>query len=106
MRRRLLLLVFTTTLFALTLLGVILMAVIWAATDSAAVERAEANARVDAAALGRILEVGGTVDQQIVDELVRDQATLLVRLAGRHHVHRRRTGAAATPTSARPRTPA
>lgn len=80
MRRRLLLLVFTTTLFALTLLGVILMSVIWAATDSAAVERAEANARVDAAALGRILEAGGTVDQQIVDELVRDQATLLVRL--------------------------
>lgn len=80
MRRRLLVLVFTTTLFALTLLGVILMSVIWAATDSAALERAEANARVDAAALGRILEAGGEVDQQIVDDLVRDQVGLLVRL--------------------------
>jgi signal transduction histidine kinase len=80
MRRRLLLLVFTTTLFALTLLGVILISVIWAATDSAAVERAQANARVDAAALGHLLEAGGTVDQEIVDELVRDEASLLVRL--------------------------
>lgn len=80
MRRRLLVLVFTTTLFALTLLGVILMSAIWAATDSAALERAEANARVDAAALGRILAAGGEVDQQILDELVRDQASLMATL--------------------------
>jgi signal transduction histidine kinase len=79
-RRRLLVLVFTTTLFALTLLGVILMSAIWAATDSAALERAQANARVDAAALGRILAAGGAVDQQTVDELVRDQASLMATL--------------------------
>jgi signal transduction histidine kinase len=56
------------------------MSAIWAATDSAALERAQANARVDAAALGRILAAGGEVDQQTVDELVRDQATLMVTL--------------------------
>jgi signal transduction histidine kinase len=79
-RRRLLLLVFTTTAFALTLVGVILLTAIWAATDSAALERAQANARVDSAAISRILAAGGTVDQAAVDELVRDQATLHVRL--------------------------
>ena len=80
MRRRLITLVFTTTLLALTLLGVILISVIWTATDSAAHERAEANARVDAAAIGRIVDAGGTVTQSVVDELVRDQASLTVEL--------------------------
>lgn len=44
MRRRILLLVFSTTLFALTLLGVVLMTVIWQMTTSAAQSRAEGAA--------------------------------------------------------------
>lgn len=80
MRRRLLVLVLTTTLFALTLLGVILLSAIWAATDTAAAERAQSNARVDAAAVSAVLASGGRVTQQFVDDLVRDQASLTVRL--------------------------
>ena len=44
MRRRVLLLVFSTTLFALTLLGVVLMVVIWQMTTAATQTRADGAA--------------------------------------------------------------
>lgn len=51
MRRRVLLLVFSTTLFALTLLGVVLMVVIWQMTTAATQARAEGAATALATAV-------------------------------------------------------
>lgn len=52
MRRRILLLVFSTTAFALALLGVILMAVIWQATSIATQSRADNTASLVAVSVG------------------------------------------------------
>jgi signal transduction histidine kinase len=79
-RRRLILLVFTTTLFALTLLGVILIVVIWTATSAAQQPRAEATAKVAANGLEDVLEAGGTVDVETLRSFVRDEAVLSATL--------------------------
>ena len=81
MRRRLILLVFTTTLFALTLLGVILIVVIWTLTSAAQQPRAVATATVAAEALEGIHDAGGTIDVATLREFVRDEAVLTVTLA-------------------------
>lgn len=80
MRRRLMSLVFASTLLALTLLGVILMAVIWTATVSATQDRAAATARVAASALEDAVEAGATVDEADLVALVRDEAHLVAVL--------------------------
>ncbi len=80
MRRRLILLVFTTTLFALTLLGVILIVVIWTATSAAQQPRAEATAKVAANGLEDVLEAGGVVDVETLRSFVRDDAVLSATL--------------------------
>ena len=80
MRRRLILLVFSTTLFALTLLGVILIVVIWTATSAAQQPRAEATAKVAANGLEDVLEAGGTVDVETLRSFVRDEAVLSATL--------------------------
>jgi len=79
-RRRLILLVFSTTLFALTLLGVILIVVIWTATSAAQQPRAEATAKVAANGLEDVLEAGGTVDVETLRSFVRDEAVLSATL--------------------------
>jgi signal transduction histidine kinase len=79
-RRRLILLVFSTTLFALTLLGVILIVVIWTATSAAQQPRAEATARVAANGLEDVIEAGGTVDVTTLESFVRDDAVLTATL--------------------------
>ena len=84
MRRRLILLVFSTTLFALTLLGVILIAVIWTLTSAAQQPRAVATATVAAEALEGIHNAGGTIDAAILQEFVRDDAVLTVSVGGRN----------------------
>jgi signal transduction histidine kinase len=81
MRRRLILLVFSTTLFALTLLGVILIAVIWTLTSAAQQPRAVATATVAAEALEGIHDAGGTIDETTLQEFVRDDAVLRVTFA-------------------------
>jgi signal transduction histidine kinase len=81
MRRRLILLVFSTTLFALTLLGVILIAVIWTLTSAAQQPRAVATATVAAEALEGIHDAGGTIDETTLQEFVRDDAVLTVTFA-------------------------
>ena len=58
MRRRILLLVFTTTLFALTLLGVVLMTVIWQMTTAATQSRAVGAASQVATAVHAKVEDG------------------------------------------------
>jgi signal transduction histidine kinase len=75
-RRRLILLVFTTTLFALTLLGVILIVVIWTATSAAQQPRAEATAKVAANGLEDVVEAGGKVDVETLRSFLRDDAVL------------------------------
>jgi len=81
MRRRLIVLVFSTTLFALTLLGVILIAVIWTLTSAAQQPRAVATATVAAEALEGIRNAGGTIDAAKLKDFVRDDAVLTVTLA-------------------------
>ena len=80
MRRRLILLVFTTTLFALVLLGVILVSVIWTSTSAAQQPRAAATARVAAAGIEDVVEAGTPVTVEIVRGYVRDDAVLTVIL--------------------------
>jgi len=80
MRRRLILLVFSTTLFALTLLGVLLITVIWAATSNAQQPRAEVTARVAAAGIEDLIEAGGTVDAGALGAFVRDDVVLTATL--------------------------
>ena len=80
MRRRLILLVFSTTLFALTLLGVILVSVIWTATSAAQGPRAQATARVAAAGIEDLAEAGATVSTATIETFVRDDAVLTVTL--------------------------
>jgi signal transduction histidine kinase len=75
-RRRLILLVFSTTLFALTLLGVILIVVIWTATSAAQQPRAEATAKVAANGLEDVVEAGGKVDVETLRSFLRDDAVL------------------------------
>jgi signal transduction histidine kinase len=81
MRRRLILLVFSTTLFALTLLGVILIAVIWTLTSAAQQPRAAATATVAAEALEGIHDAGGRIDATTLKDFVRDDAVLTVTMA-------------------------
>ena len=80
MRRRLLLLVFSTTLFALVLLGVILVSVIWTSTTAAQQPRALATAKVAAAGIEDAVEAGVSVTDEMVQGYVRDEAVLTVTL--------------------------
>lgn len=80
MRRRLLTLVFTTTLFALTLLGIVWVLVIWAFMGSAAQDRAGETARVAAAALHDSVEAHGQITERTLVRYVRDQAYLKAQL--------------------------
>ncbi len=82
MRRRLLVLVFATTLFALTLLGVILISTIWVLTGTATQQRAAATARVAASALADSIEAGGTITEATLEKFVRDDAQLTAYLPG------------------------
>jgi len=79
-RRRLLLLVFSTTLFALVLVGVILVSVIWTFTSAAQQPRAVATARVAAAGIEDAVEAGTAVTDEMVLGYVRDDAVLTVTL--------------------------
>lgn len=80
MRRRLLTLVFSTTLLALTILGVVLVVVIWAAMGSAMQNRAGDTARVAAAGLEELVEAHGTITEDTLRGYVRDEAWLLATL--------------------------
>ncbi len=80
MRRRLMTLVFVSTLFALMLLGVILISFIWAAMGTATQDRAQATARVAAAAIDGSYAAGAVVSSQGLEEFVRDSATLTATL--------------------------
>jgi signal transduction histidine kinase len=75
-RRRLLTLVFATTLLALTILGVVLMVVIWTAMGASTQARADDSSRVTAAALEDTLEAGGKVSDATLTGLARDEAWL------------------------------
>jgi signal transduction histidine kinase len=76
MRRRLLTLVFATTLFALTFLGVVLVTVIWGFMGSTSQDRATQTARIAASALEDSIEAGGPVSDATLTGLVRDEAFL------------------------------
>ena len=77
MRRRVILLVFATTLFAVTMVGVILIATIWAVMNNATQERAAAAARVAASGLEDAWEkTQGRVDEVSLQSFVRDGAVL------------------------------
>lgn len=80
MRRRLLTLVFSTTLLALTILGVVLVAVIWAAMGSAMQNRAGDTARVAASGLEELVEAHGTITEDTLRGYVRDEAWLRATL--------------------------
>ena len=82
MRRRLLLLVFSTTLFALALVGVILVSVIWTFTTAAQQPRAVATARVAASGIEDAVKAGALVTEGMVQGYVRDEAVLTVTLPG------------------------
>jgi signal transduction histidine kinase len=76
-RRRVILLVFATTLFAVTLLGVLLVATIWAVMNNATQERAAAAAKVAASGLEDAWEKAeGRVDEGSLAVFVRDGAVL------------------------------
>jgi len=79
-RRRLLTLVFSTTLLALTILGVVLVAVIWAAMGSAMQNRAYDTAHVAAAGLEELAEAHGTITEATLTGYVRDEAWLRATL--------------------------
>jgi signal transduction histidine kinase len=74
------LLVFSTTLFALVLLGVILVSVIWTSTTAAQQPRALATAKVAAAGIEDAVEAGVSVTDEMVQGYVRDEAVLTVTL--------------------------
>ena len=77
MRRRVILLVFATTLFAVTMVGVILIATIWAVMNNATQDRAAAAARVAASGLEDAWEKAqGRVDEHSLESFVRDGAVL------------------------------
>ena len=86
MRRRLMLLVFSTTLFALVLLGVILVSVIWTATTKAQQPRAAATAKVAAAGLEDLVRAGRPITVGEVQGFVRDDAVIIVTLPGGRQV--------------------
>jgi signal transduction histidine kinase len=76
-RRRVILLVFATTLFAVTMLGVILVGTIWAVMNTATQERAAAAAKVAASGLEDAWEkTKGRVDEHSLRAYVRDNAVL------------------------------
>ncbi len=82
MRRRLILLVFSTTLFALLLLGAILLSFIWAFTSSAEQQRAQSGARIAAAGLQHTVEAGGVITTSILRDYLRDGAQLSASVPG------------------------
>jgi len=85
-RRRLLTLVFATTLLALTILGVVLMVVIWTAMGTTSQNRVDDASQATAGALEDTLEAGGTItDEKLRDlnrSLYRDEAWMSVTRAG------------------------
>ncbi len=86
MRRRLILLVFSTTLFALVLLGVILFSFIWAFTSAAEQTRAQTSARIAAKGLEDTVLAGGTVTEPMLRDYLRDGATLAASVPGGHYL--------------------
>ena len=86
MRRRLILLVFSTTLFALVLLGVILFSFIWAFTSAAEQTRAQTSARVASKGLEDTVVAGGTVTDATLRDYLRDGATLSATVPGGRHL--------------------
>ncbi|HSN06073.1 MAG TPA: ATP-binding protein [Candidatus Angelobacter sp.] len=82
MRRRLILLAFSTTLFALLLLGAILLSFIWAFTSAAEQQRAQSGARIAAAGLNDTVAAGGVITPAILGHYVRDGARLTATLPG------------------------
>lgn len=82
MRRRLLTLVFSTTLLALTILGVVLMTVIWTAMSSALQDRSNDTAKVAAFGLEDFVEAGGQPTDATLRQYVRDRAWLTATLPG------------------------
>jgi len=79
-RRRLLTLVFSTTLVALTLLGVILLVIIAVLTRNATGQRVEATARIAAFAIHQQVGSGGTINSTTLSRFVRDDAVLEAHL--------------------------
>jgi len=80
-RRRVTVLVFATSLFAVTMVGVILIATIWAVMNNATQDRAAAAARVAASGLEDAWEKQpGSIDQHLLSAFVRDGAVLTAQL--------------------------
>jgi signal transduction histidine kinase len=80
-RRRVLALVFATTLFAVTLLGGLIIGTIWAVMGAATQTRAQANAELAAGVLEDQLERGQVpLTAQDLERVARDHARLVVRL--------------------------
>ncbi len=80
MRRRLLTLVFSTTLVALVLLGVILVTIMSSLMHTTNEQRVAATARVAAFAIHQQVELGGFATAETLRQFVREDAVLEARL--------------------------
>jgi signal transduction histidine kinase len=80
-RRRVLLLVFVTTLFAVTLLGALIIATIWAVMGYATQARAQVSADVAASAIEERNDTGGVLTPARLAVYARDGALLTATLA-------------------------
>ncbi len=80
MKRRVLLLVIGTTVFAVLLVGAAIISAIAITTGDAFEARAQNNARVAAVALDATYAAGGTIDSEQLAALSRDSATLVATL--------------------------